>query len=79
VHDDTQSGQPSVVNEDLVHAVEEKSLENRRFTILSFSLHFPQIPWSFLHKIASEKLYFQNCVQAGCLWMNTKLNDSLVR
>jgi len=29
VHDDLQSGQPSVVNEDLVSAVEEKIRENR--------------------------------------------------
>jgi len=29
VHDDLWSGQPSVVNEYLVHAVEEKIRENR--------------------------------------------------
>jgi len=29
VHDDPRSGRPSVVNEDLVHAVEEKIGENR--------------------------------------------------
>jgi transposase len=29
VHDDLWSGQPSEVNEDLVHAVEEKIRENR--------------------------------------------------
>jgi len=33
VHDDPRSGRPSVVNEDLVRAVEE----NRRFTITSLS------------------------------------------
>jgi hypothetical protein len=43
LHDDPQSAQPSVVNEDLVHAVEENIQENRQFTILSLSLHFPQI------------------------------------
>jgi hypothetical protein len=48
-----------VVNEDLVRAVEEKIQENRRFAILSLSLHFPQISWSLLHKIVSEKLRFQ--------------------
>ena len=40
VHDDPRSGRPSVVNEDLVRAVEEKIRENRRFTITSLSLHF---------------------------------------
>jgi hypothetical protein len=49
VHDDLRSGQPSVVNEDLVRAVEEKIQENRRFTISSLSLHFTQISWSLLH------------------------------
>jgi transposase len=29
VHDDPWSGQPSMVNEDFVHAVEEKIQENR--------------------------------------------------
>jgi transposase len=29
VHDDPRRGRPSVVNEDLGHAVEEKSQENR--------------------------------------------------
>jgi transposase len=43
VHDDPRSGRPSVVNEDLVLAVEEKIQDNRRFTISSLSLSFPQI------------------------------------
>jgi hypothetical protein len=50
VHDDPWSSQPSVVNEDLVRAVEETH-ENRWFTILSLSLHFPQISRSLLHEI----------------------------
>jgi hypothetical protein len=37
VHDDPRSDLPSVVNEDLVHAMEEKIQENRRFTISSLS------------------------------------------
>jgi hypothetical protein len=44
VHDDPRSGLPSVVNDDLVRAVEKNIQENRRFTISSLSLHFPQIP-----------------------------------
>jgi hypothetical protein len=43
VHVVLWSGQLSVVNEDLVCAVEENIQENRRFIILSLSLHFPQI------------------------------------
>jgi hypothetical protein len=51
VHDDPRSGLPSVVNEDLVRAVEEKIQENRRFTNSSLSLHFPQISRSLLHGV----------------------------
>ena len=56
VHDDPWSGRPSVVNEDLVRAVEEKIRENRWFTITSLSLHFPQISRSLLHEIVSGDL-----------------------
>ena len=59
LHDDLWSGRPSVANEDLVRAVEEKIRENRWFTITSLSLHFPQISWSLLHEIVSDKLKFR--------------------
>jgi len=59
MHDDLQSGRLSVVNEDLVRAVEEKIRENRRFTITSLSLHFPHILLSLLHEIVSDKLEFR--------------------
>jgi hypothetical protein len=58
VNDDSRSGRPSVVKEDSVHAVEEKIQENRRFTISSLSLHFPQITRSLLHETVSDKLHF---------------------
>jgi len=57
VHDDPRSGRLSVVNEDFVHAVKEKIRENR-FTIMSLSLHFPQISQSLLHEIVSDELGF---------------------
>ena len=66
VHDDSRSGRPSVVNKDLVRAVDEKIRENRRFTITSFSLPFPQISRSLLHEILClVNLSFGNCVLAG--------------
>jgi len=49
-----RSGRPSVVNEELVRAVEGKIRENRWFTITPLSLHFPQISRSILHKIVSD-------------------------
>jgi hypothetical protein len=54
VRDDARRGRPSVVNEDLVRAVEVKIWDNRRFAITPLSLHFPQISPSLLHKIVSE-------------------------
>ena len=59
MHDDPRSGRPSVVNKDLVRAVEEKIRENRRFNITSLSLHFPQISRSLVHEIVSDNLKFQ--------------------
>jgi hypothetical protein len=72
VHDDLQSGQPSVVNEVVVRAVEEKIQENRRFTISSLSLHFPQISRSLLHEIVSDKFHFQKL--CSC-WVSKMLTD----
>ena len=59
MHDDLRSGRLSVVNEDLVHAVEEKIRENRQFTIMSLSLRFPQISCSLLHELVSDILKFR--------------------
>jgi hypothetical protein len=72
VHDDPRSGRPSVVNEDLVHAVEEKIQENRRFTISTFSLHFPQISRSFPHGIVPDKLSFRKLCSR---WVPKMLTD----
>jgi len=43
VHDEARSGRPSLVNDDLVRQVNESVRDDRRFTILNLSLHFPQI------------------------------------
>ena len=40
VHDDEWSGWPSVVNDNMLWAVEGKITDNRRFTLTSHSLHF---------------------------------------
>jgi hypothetical protein len=39
IHNEAQSGCPSLVNDDLVHKVHD----DRHFTISDLSLHFPQI------------------------------------
>ena len=43
VHDEARSGRPSSANDDLVRKVNERVLDDRRFTISDLSLHFPQI------------------------------------
>ena len=60
VHDDLWSGRSFVVKEDLVLAFAGKFRENRRFTITSLSLNFPQISLPLLHETVSDKLKFRN-------------------
>jgi oligoribonuclease (3'-5' exoribonuclease) len=59
VHDEARSGWPSVVNDDLVRAVDSKVHEDRRFTISSLSLHLPQISRTILYEIVSDRLNYQ--------------------
>jgi oligoribonuclease (3'-5' exoribonuclease) len=59
VHDEARSGRPSVVNDDFVHAVDSKVHEDRRFTISSISLHFPQISRTILYEIVSDRLNYR--------------------
>jgi oligoribonuclease (3'-5' exoribonuclease) len=71
MHDDPRSGRPSVVNEDLVRVVEENIQENRRFTISSLALHFPEISRS-LHEIVSDKFCFRKLCSH---WVPKMLTD----
>jgi len=43
VHNETRSGRPSLVNDDLVRKVNKRVCDDRRFTISDLSLHFPHI------------------------------------
>jgi hypothetical protein len=72
VYYDPRSGRPSVVNKDLMRAMEEKIQENRRFTISSVSPHFPQISPSLLDEIVSEKLRFRKLCSR---WVPKVLTD----
>ncbi|GBN67147.1 hypothetical protein AVEN_136865-1 [Araneus ventricosus] len=58
-HDDSRSGRPSVITDDMVASLEAKILENRRFTISTLSDDFPEVSRSVLYKIISEKLNFK--------------------
>jgi len=54
VHDEARSGRPSLVDDDLVHKVNERVRDNRRFTISDLSLRFPQISSTLLYEIVSS-------------------------
>lgn len=47
-----------MITEDLVNAVDEKIREDRRFTISTLALEFPNVGRTTLHKIVSENLQF---------------------
>ena len=54
VQDETRSGRPSLVNDDLVRKVNERLRDDRLFTISDLSLNFPQISMSLLYDIVSS-------------------------
>jgi len=54
VHDETRSGCPSLVNDDLERKVNERVRDDRRFTASDLSLHFPQISRALLYDIVSS-------------------------
>jgi len=59
VHDEAQSGRPSLVNDDLVRKVNETLRDDRRFTISDLYLHFPQISRTLLYDIVSSHLAYR--------------------
>jgi len=56
VHDEAQSGRPSLVNDSFVRKVKERVRDDRRFTIYDMSLHFPHISRTLLYDIVSSLL-----------------------
>jgi len=54
VHDEARSVLPSLVNGDLVHNVNERVRDDRRFTVSDLSLHFPQISRTLLYDTVSS-------------------------
>ncbi|GFX26603.1 histone-lysine N-methyltransferase SETMAR [Trichonephila clavipes] len=59
VHDEERSGRPSVITDDLMQAVETKIRDNRRFTITTLPLEFPEVSQSVVNKIVTEGLNFK--------------------
>ncbi|GFW79557.1 histone-lysine N-methyltransferase SETMAR [Trichonephila clavipes] len=58
VHDEERSGHPSLITEELVHAIDEKIKEDRKFTISALAMEFPQISRSLMLEIVTDKLKF---------------------
>ncbi|GFW76483.1 uncharacterized protein TNCV_1582621 [Trichonephila clavipes] len=58
VHDEERSRRPSLITEELVHAIDEKIKENCKFTISALATEFPQISRSLMHEIVTDKLKF---------------------
>jgi len=59
VHNEARSGCPSLVNDDLVHKINERVRDNRCFTVSDLSLHFPQISRTPLYDIVSSHLGYR--------------------
>ncbi|GFT77638.1 histone-lysine N-methyltransferase SETMAR [Trichonephila clavipes] len=59
VHNEERLGWPSVITGDLMQTVETKVRENRRFTITTLSLEFPDVSRSVVYKIVTEYLNFK--------------------
>ncbi|GFW71324.1 HTH_48 domain-containing protein [Trichonephila clavipes] len=59
VHDEEQSGRSSVITDDLIQKVETKICENRRFTITTLSLEFPDVSITVVYKIVNKDLNFK--------------------
>ncbi|GFS95127.1 histone-lysine N-methyltransferase SETMAR [Trichonephila clavipes] len=58
VYDEERSGRPSLITEELVHAIDEKIKENRKLTISALAMEFPRISRSLMHEIVTDKLKF---------------------
>ncbi|GFY30222.1 histone-lysine N-methyltransferase SETMAR [Trichonephila clavipes] len=59
VHDEERFGRLSVITDDLIQAVETKIRENRRFTIATLSLEFPEVSRSVVYEIVTKDLNFK--------------------
>jgi hypothetical protein len=56
VHDEEQSGQPSVVSDDIVQSVDQEVCERQCFTIPSLLCKFQEISLTVLYKIITVRL-----------------------
>ncbi|KAK7871540.1 hypothetical protein R5R35_010343 [Gryllus longicercus] len=73
VHDEEGQGRKSVATDDLVYRVDEAVKKNRRFTLTSLSMEFPQVSRSSLYSIVTDELgYKKICAR----WVPKMLTDN---
>ncbi|GBM73958.1 hypothetical protein AVEN_29620-1 [Araneus ventricosus] len=59
IHDESQSGRPSVVNADLIKEIDEKIRLLRNFTIFQLSEHLPNLSRTVLYETVTGKLGYR--------------------
>jgi len=73
VHDEGGQGRKSIATDDLVNRVDEAVKNNRRFTLTSLSMEFPQVSRSSLYSIVTDELgYKKICAR----WVPKMLTDN---
>ncbi|GFX10012.1 uncharacterized protein TNCV_4101511 [Trichonephila clavipes] len=72
VHHEERSSRPSVITDDLMQAVETKIRENRRFTITTLSLEFPDVSRSVVYKIVTVDLNIKKLCSRWVLRLYSK-------
>jgi hypothetical protein len=58
MHDEDQSGHPSIMNDNLDEKDNNKICENCRFTISELPTYFPQISHTLLYEAVAESLHY---------------------
>ncbi|GBM05101.1 hypothetical protein AVEN_210809-1 [Araneus ventricosus] len=69
VHDAGGQGRKPVSTDDLIQHVDQAIRRNRRFTISRLSDLFPEISWSALYTIVSERLKYRKLCARWALKM----------
>jgi hypothetical protein len=74
VHDEERSGRPSVVSDDLVQSVYEKSVKDGASKFQNFHVNFNKFhAWTVLHEIITVRLSYHNfCAR----WVPKMLTDA---
>lgn len=61
--EDCSSGWPSLVTDELMQYVNEKVHINRHFTLSTLNYNFPEISWTILYEVGTEKLLLHDNAQ----------------